>query len=232
MRMLSALLPLTLAACGALPQLHVKPTDDFEVSGSGDAPAWATVAWTAMRPRQPDGPPYDARFKLLYSKTGLYLLLDGTDRTLTTTGRKDFSNLWEEDVYEAFFWTDESAPLYFEYEISPMGFELPILVSNNGGTFMGWLPWYYLNERKIRKATAIRGGPKREGAEVQGWSAEVFIPFALFKGINGSPPSAGTRWRGNFYRMDYDGGRKTQWEWAPVGPSFHEYRNFGVLIFD
>jgi len=232
MRMLSSLLPLALAACGALPQLHVKPTDDFEVSGSGDAPAWEAASWTALRPRQPDGAPYEARFKLLYSRTGLYLLLDGTDRTLTTTGRKDFSNLWEEDVYEAFFWTDESAPLYFEYEISPMGFELPILVSNSGGTFMGWLPWYYLNERKIRKATAIRGGPKRELAEVQGWSAEVFIPYALFKGINGSPPSAGTRWRGNFYRMDYDGGRKTQWEWAPVGPSFHEYRNFGVLIFD
>src|SRR3954469_2694643 len=87
MRMLSALLPLALAACGSLPQLHVKPTDDFEVSGAGDAPAWATASWTAMRPRQADGLPYDARFKLLYSKTGLYLLLDGTDRTLTTTGR-------------------------------------------------------------------------------------------------------------------------------------------------
>jgi hypothetical protein len=232
MNRLLALLPLALAACSALPQLHVMATDDFEVRGSGAAAAWAATAWTPLRKRQAEGHPYDTRFKMLYSKTGLYVLMDGTDRTLTTTGRKDYSNLWEEDVFEVFFWTDESAPLYFEYEISPLAYELPILVSNNGGTFMGWLPWYYLNERKIRKATAVSGGPKQPGAAVQGWSAEFYIPYALFKGINGAPPGPGSRWRANFYRMDYDDGKKTQWDWAPVGPSFHEYRNFGVLVFD
>jgi hypothetical protein len=32
--------------------------------------------------------------------------------------------------------------------------------------------------------------------------------------------------------MDHDDGKTTQWDWAPVGPSFHDYRNYGVLIFD
>lgn len=240
MRCSVALFCLGLAACAspsapapaAVPTLHVSPTDDFEVTGSGDAPAWKKAEWTALRKRQADGHPYDTRFKILYSRTGIYVLMDGTDRRLTTTGRPDFSNLWEEDVYEAFFWTDESAPLYFEYEISPLGFELPILVSNNNGTFMGWLPWYYLNDRKIRKATSARGGPREKGAAVEGWTAEFFIPYALWKGINNSPPRTGSRWRANFYRMDHDDGKLTQWDWAPVGPSFHEYRNFGILIFD
>jgi hypothetical protein len=31
--------------------------------------------------------------------------------------------------------------------------------------------------------------------------------------------------------MDHDGGTRTQWEWAPVGPSFHEYQKFGDLVF-
>lgn len=240
MRPFALLLPLSLFACAgaatpepkSFPTLHVSLTDDFEVSGSGAAAAWKTSEWTPLRKRQADGHPYDARFKLLYSKTGLYVLMDGTDRKLTTTGRSDYSNLWEEDVYEAFFWTDESAPLYFEYEISPLAQELPILVSNNNGTFMGWLPWAYLNDRKIRKATSATGGPREKGAAVQGWTAEFFIPFALFKGINNSPPGPGTRWRANFYRMDHDDGKLTQWDWAPVGPSFHEYRSFGILIFD
>jgi len=232
MRLLPALLPLALAACTSFPTLRVKPADDFEVSGSGDAAAWAAVDWTPMRRRQADGAPYETRFKMLYSKTGLYVLMDGTDRKLTTTGLPDHSNLWEEDVYEAFFWTDESAPLYFEYEISPLAFELPILVSNNQGTFMGWLPWYYLKDRKIRKATSATGGPKEKGAAVRGWTAEFFVPYGLFKGINNAPPGPGTRWRANFYRVDHDDGKPTQWEWAPVGPSFHEYRNFGILIFD
>jgi len=240
MRSLALLLPLCLVACaassapapGSFPTLQVALTDDFEVSGSGAAAAWKTTQWTQLRKRQPDGHPYEARFKLLYSKTGLYVLMDGTDRKLTTTGRPDYSNLWEEDVYEAFFWTDEQAPLYFEYEISPLAHELPILVSNNNGTFMGWLPWYYQNDRKIRKATSATGGPREPGAAVKGWTAEFFIPFALFKGIHNSPPGPGTRWRANFYRMDHDDGKLTQWDWAPVGPSFHEYRSFGILIFD
>jgi hypothetical protein len=239
-KLLAALLPLGLLACASapapapssLPTLHVKPTEDFEVDGSGAAPAWKTTEWTPLRKRQVDGHPYDARFKMLYSKTGLYVLMDGTDRKLTTTGRGDFANLWEEDVYEAFFWTDESAPLYFEYEISPLAHELPLLVSNNSGTFMGWLPWGYANDRKIRKATSATGGLKEKGAAVGGWTAEFFIPTALFKGINNSPPGPGTRWRANFYRVDHDDGKLTQWDWAPVGPSFHEYRKFGILIFD
>ncbi|HLY08595.1 MAG TPA: carbohydrate-binding family 9-like protein, partial [Planctomycetota bacterium] len=128
MRRLAVLLALCLSSCaapsgpapGSFPTLHVKGTDDFELSGAGDAPAWSSTEWTPLRRRQADGLPYEARFKVLYSKSGLYVLMDGTDRKLTTTGRPDNSNLWEEDVYEAFFWTDERAPLYFEYEISPL----------------------------------------------------------------------------------------------------------------
>ena len=31
--------------------------------------------------------------------------------------------------------------------------------------------------------------------------------------------------------MDYDDGKRTQWEWAPVGKTFHEYEKFGDLVF-
>ena len=45
------------------------------------------------------------------------------------------------------------------------------------------------------------------------------------------PPRPGSRWRANFYRMDYDHGRETSWDWARVGLSFHEFRKFGTLVF-
>jgi cellulose/xylan binding protein with CBM9 domain len=240
MKTICAVLPLALAAgstllttgCSSFPELRIKSVEDFEVNGSGEAEAWKSVAWTPMRKRQPDGHPYDARFKVVYSKTGVYVLMDGTDIKLTTTGRPDNANLWEEDVYEAFFWPDESVPVYFEYEISPMNAELPIMVPNNGGSFMGWLPWHFEKDRKTRKATAVKDGAKTQGGPVKGWSAEFFIPFALLRGLQNVPPAAGARWRANFYRMDHDGGKTTQWDWAPVGPSFHEFRKYGVLIFE
>jgi predicted TIM-barrel fold metal-dependent hydrolase len=225
--------PNTTVASNALKHIyHVPATDDFKVSGDGSAAAWQKAPWEALTARKKDSHPYEARFKMLYSKTGLYVLFDGTDAQLTTTLKEDFTMIWTEDVYEAFFWPDERAALYFEYEISPMGYELPIIVPNFGGKFMGWLPWFYMDKRRIQKATSARGGEKKSGASVAGWTAEVFIPYELLNPLQNVPPKAGSRWRANFYRMDYDKGIQQQWDWARVGPTFHDYTNFGTLIFD
>lgn len=230
--------PLLLAACahvepvvGPFPSLPVKSTADFAVTGDGANAAWNRTEWVALN-RRNEGLPYETRFKVLYSKKGIYVLMDGADKKVTSSMRRDNAHLWEEDVYEAFFWTDEAYPIYFEYEISPLNFELPILVPNVGGRFRGWLPWDYEGPRKIQKATSTRGGPKETGASVEGWTAEFFIPFELFVPLDRVPPKSGDRWRANFYRMDYDDGKKTSWDWARVGPSFHEYKKYGVLVFE
>jgi Carbohydrate family 9 binding domain-like len=213
------------------PQLTVKPVDDFDVTGAGDNAAWRTTEWTQLRRRQADGRPYDTRVKMLYSNTGVYVLMEGSDRKLTATMNEDFMDLWNEDVFEVYFWPDEQYSVYFEYEISPLDHELPILIPNFGGKFLGWRPWHYEGDRRTRKATTTIDGPKESGATISGWRAEVFFPYALLRPLQNVPPEPGTRWRGNFYRMDYDDGQRTQWDWAPVGESFHEYQKFGELIF-
>jgi hypothetical protein len=213
------------------PRLSVKPAQDFDVTGTGEHAAWQQAEWTALRRRQPESHPYESRFKVLYSTTGVYFLMDGTDRKLTATMNEDFMDLWNEDVFEVFLWTDERQPVYFEYEISPLNYELPILIPNFGGQFLGWLPWHYDGTRKTRKATSTTGGPKKSQASIQGWRAEFFIPYALLRPLQNVPPKPGTRWRANFYRMDHDDGRSTQWEWARVGKSFHEFEKFGELLF-
>ena len=212
--------------------MHVKSCVDFELSGDGTAAAWKDVAWVPLARRTAAGSPYDTRVKVLYSKTGLYVLMNCTDKKITATMREDFLDLWHEDVFEFFFWTDEQYPVYFEYEISPLGYELPILIPNFGGKFLGWRPWHYEGERLTRRATTIAGGEKSPGAAIEGWTAEVFVPYKLLEPLSNVPPKPGTRWRANFYRIDYDEGRTTGWDWARVGGSFHEYRKFGTLIFD
>ena len=213
------------------PRLSVRAVDDFEVTGTGEHAAWRQTEWVPLRRRQADGHPYDSRFKVVYSSTGLYVLMDATDRKLTATIADDFMDLWNEDVFEVFLWTDERYPVYFEYEISPLNRELPILVPNFDGRFLGWRPWHYDGDRQTRKATTILGGAKESSASIQGWRAEFFIPYALLTPLQNVPPKAGTRWRANFYRMDHDDGVRTQWEWAPVGKTFHEYEKFGELVF-
>ena len=211
--------------------MTVNFSEDFEVTGTGEHAAWRRTEWIALRPRQTGGHPYESRFKMLYSSTGLYFLMDGTDRLLTATMTEDFKDLWTEDVFEVFLWTDERHPIYFEYEISPLNRELPIIVPNFGGQFLGWRPWRYERDRLTRKATSTIGGPKQPHATIGGWRAEFFIPYALLTPLQNVPPTPGMRWRANFYRMDHDEGKRTQWEWARVDRTFHEYEKFGDLIF-
>lgn len=224
------------AVCGAddapRPELAVRPTDDFEITGHGDADAWNTTDWVNLNIRPDPSVDYTARVKMLYSSTGVYVLFEGSDQKLTATQTADFGMIWTEDVFEVYLWPDERHPLYLEYEISPLGYELPILVPNVDGRIMGWLPWMYGGDRAVRKKVTVQGGPQSPCAAITGWRAELKIPYALLRPLANVPPRPGTTWRGNFYRMDYDGAEMTGWDWARVEKDFHEYQKFGTLRFE
>ncbi|HEX5170433.1 MAG TPA: carbohydrate-binding family 9-like protein [Cyclobacteriaceae bacterium] len=207
--------------------LTVKHTDDFEVTGDGINAAWKNAGWVALEKRKGETD-YKTNAKFLYSDTGLYVFFHCEDRKITATYAEDFADLYLEDVVELFLWTDESVPLYFEYEISPLNRELAILVPNFGGDFFGWTPWHYEDKRLTRHATKI---VKDDKGTVTFWTAEVFIPYALLKPLLNVPPKKGSQWRINFYRIDYDNG-SSSWVWNPVEVNFHDYKNFGVMKFD
>jgi predicted TIM-barrel fold metal-dependent hydrolase len=211
--------------------LRVPRTDDFQLTGDGRNEAWEKAPWTPLAKRGRGRAGYQSQIKMLYSATGVYVLFDGADRKITAT-KNDFDDLWTEDVFEVFLWPDESQPVYFEYEISPLGRELALLVPNVNDQHIGWLPWHYEGDRRVRKATAVTGGRARSGAAIAGWTAEIFIPYTLLAPFANVPPRPQSRWRANFYRVDYDDGKTTGWNWRRVGPSFHEFQKFGVLEFE
>ncbi len=212
-------------------RLQVKITNDFTVTGDGKAPQWTKTDWINLPVRKNPQNTLATRIKLLYSDKGIYFLFFCEDTKLTATITEDFGNLYEEDVVEIFLWTDESLPLYFEYEVSPLNYELPILIPNNNGKFFGWKPWKYEGDRKTIHQTSVQGGKKASNAAVKSWMAEFFIPFALLRPLNKVPPKSGTQWRANFYRIDYDNA-VTTWQWQPTSGNFHEYQKFGTIIFE
>ncbi|MFI5187585.1 MAG: carbohydrate-binding family 9-like protein [Chitinophagales bacterium] len=208
--------------------LKVKHTPDFEIKGDGSAANWNSSEWLELPQRNGTGISYETRLKMLYSDSGFYCLYYCEDNKITATMKEDFLDLWNEDVVEAFFWTDESVPMYFEYELSPLNYELPILVPNLNGKFLGWRPWHYEGSRKIKHATHIN----KNGDAITSWAAGFFIPYSLLKPMNNVPPQKGTRWRANFYRIDYDKGEST-WQWQKVRKqTFHDYEIFGQLVFE
>ena len=219
---------------GAAPEkgsIVIKKCQDFKITGDGSSDTWKNTEWIDIVHQGPDPSGYRTKARVLYSETGIYFLFDCEDKKLTASLMGDFLNLFTEDVVEVFLWTDESFPVYFEYELSPLDYELPIIIPNYNGKFYGWQPWHYEGDRRTRHATSTLGGEKLSGGIVSGWRAEFFIPYKLLVPLNQVPPVSGTKWRVNMYRIDYDNAT-THFAWQEISKSFHEYNNFGTFIFE
>ncbi len=234
MKVLSTL-TLTLFSIVAISQEQPKiihRTPDFEITGQGSAGQWEKADWFEIPQRTGNGEKMRTQAKVLYSDRGMYFLIECEDRKLTSSLTEDNTDLYNEDVVEVFLWTDEEHPLYFEYEISPLNYELVLIIPNFDGDFLGWIPWHYEGDRRIKHQTSVKGGEKKSMATVESWTAEFFIPYELLKPLRNVPPSSGMEWRMNIYRMDYDSGMRDRWEWKPIEKNFHEYTLFGRIRFE
>jgi Carbohydrate family 9 binding domain-like len=208
----------------------VKKCSDFMITGDGASNQWKISSWINIAQQEGNTSSYKTKTKVLYSETGIYFLFNCEDQKLTSTMKADNLNLYEEDVVEVFLWPDENFPVYFEYELSPFNFELPIIVPNKKGNFLGWLPWHYDGDRRTQHATSIIGGTKERGSVVSGWIAEFFIPYKLLNPLVQGAPNPGNHWRANMYRIDYDNGM-VPFAWQKTTKTFHEYNKFGTFIF-
>lgn len=226
--------------------LKVKTTPDFTVTGDGTSVNWNNTEWVQLPqyntetlrnagwhiPLQPNGkkdPQYKTLFKILYSGRGIYCLFRCRDSIITATLKEDYANLYDEDVVEVFLRPDTSLPAYFEYELSPLNYELPILILNNKGNAMGWKPWQYEGVRKT--VHAVKVNEQDPDSDRFTWTAEFFIPYALLTPMSNMPPSKGTQWRANFYRIDYDS-NPVYSGWQLTRGSFHDPEKFGILEFE
>ena len=211
--------------------ITVKHTEDFQLTGEGRNKAWTSTSWNLMLPSEKEDP-RKTQFKILYSNTGIYFLFHNEDGVLTATHTADFEKLWLEDVAEVFLWPDTTETIYFEYEISPLNFELPLIIPNLKGKFLGWIPWQYTGERKVIHFTHVEGGEKKSGNKITAWYAEFFIPYALMSPLSNVPPKKGMSWRANMYRVDHDKPKVVRWHWNPIETNFHQFVKFGTLIFE
>jgi hypothetical protein len=207
--------------------LMVYSCSDFMVTGKGDHAQWQKAEWVHLNKLDKGGKDYKSRFKILYSNTGIYVLFNGEDSTITSSFTKDFDKIYKGDVFEVFFHTDDKEPVYFEYEVSPLAKELVLLLTQRSGIISGWAPWPYESGRVQKKVFA-----QKNKAGIRYWTAELFIPYSLLSAFENVPPVKGSRWKANFCRLDHDTGAMIKWAWAPVDTSFHELHRFYSLVFD
>jgi hypothetical protein len=212
-------------------EIMIKKTADFIVTGDGSNENWKNTAWIELPLRGMAELHLKTRVKILYSETGIYYLFDCQDKRLTSTMNADFMDLWKEDVVEVFLWTNEKEPFYFEYELSPLNYELPLLISNENGELLRWMPFHYEQGRITGHATSSKG-EKKSNAAVTSWMAEFYIPYKLLSPLINRIPQPGMKWRANMYRVDYDNNTKTRWSWQLTNKDFHEFERFGTYLFE
>lgn len=207
--------------------IPVPTVADFALDGSGDEAGWGDSPWLDMA-RVNGASAFGTRCRLARSTTGFYLAVDCEDTRLDTTGTKDGDDLFNGDVVELFLQPDPAVQLYLEYELSPLGCDLLLIVPRRQGRFHGWLGWKAAGKREVRRAVRIRGGAQAPGATVSGWSATCFVPWTLFACFADMPVAPGTVWRGNVYRIDAAGGAHSHWALHPeTGFNFHNVEGFG-----
>ncbi|TMU50700.1 carbohydrate-binding family 9-like protein [Flagellimonas algicola] len=212
-------------------QIIVHKTTDFTPTGDGKSQYWEKVPWTNIRQRSHLNTGMETKIKALYSDKGVYFLFHCQDTELNASFNKDGERLWLEDVFEIFIWPDPSQEIYFEYELSPLNYELPLMVIKFDGELHRWQVWYFEDRRKIIHKTTVQGGPKETNANILSWMGEIFIPFETLYPMSQKKPTPGTHWKANFTRMDYQNNKSIHWSWQELPNSFHEINKFGTILF-
>jgi Carbohydrate family 9 binding domain-like len=211
--------------------LLVKRCIDFNMTGKGNNPEWQKATWTRLTKIDSGGKENKTQFKIMYSQTGVYVLFEGDDSKITSKFNHDGDDLYDADVFEVFLHPIPTSPLYFEYEINPLGKELVLLITNKNGKFSAWLPWYRV-EKHAHKKVFINGGKMKHGSPSKSWSAEIFLPFQLIDPLVAEAPVSGSRWNANFCRLDYDSGKMIKFSWSPIKEAFHEFEKYRSIKFE
>jgi hypothetical protein len=204
----------------------------IKLDGKLDEAAWKTAASTGAFVRSLDGSKAESltEAKVLWDDKYLWVAFQMEDKDVWSTLDKRDDKLWTQEAVEMFIDADGDGKTYVELQTNP-----------RGAIFDSYLPRYRENQNDfdsgMKVAVVVDGTlDKRDDAD-KGWTVEMQIPLAAAKGkeatMKGVPPTVGTTWKVNFFRMDMNAGKAQQGTaWSPplVG-DFHALDKFGELVF-
>lgn len=205
------------------------------VDGHLDEAVWgAAVNVSGFQPASKRGgsPTEDTVLLLWYDETALYFGWQCADRDIRATMTARDSRFWEEEVVEVFL-TAAALTRYFELEWNPLGGVFDAIIENTldeEGRSLGIEGDWDWTAEGMTWAARMEGTSMNGDDRDTGWWVEVRLPFAAL----GEPaPAPGTRWRGNFFRINRHGWRTPEsiaWS-PPLTGTFHQPSRFGYLIF-
>jgi len=118
---------------------------------------------------------------------------------------------------------------------------IELQVNAAGAIFDSYLPRYRQNqndwESGMKAAVSVQGTVNKRNDKDKGWTVELALPLASVVGRSTAkvaiPPTIGTTWRANMFRMEVPKGRaRMAMAWSPpLKGDFHVLNRFGALVF-
>jgi hypothetical protein len=208
-----------------LPHLSIPAVPD---DWHRDLPAWDWSAAAILPPftlADGSGPAVQQTVaRVCYNRHALFVRFDCQDTDIWGTHTERDQPIYDEEVVEVFLAAGVDTPVdYAEFEVSPNGVLLDVLIHNPGvehdevQTDFAWncpgLAWH----------------AERDDA-ADGWWAMLAIPWAAVGAPAGALPR---QWRANFYRIERPRGAAPEFScWSPTltePANFHRPERFGYL---
>ncbi len=230
-RLLSALLPLLLVACGSAdtglrpdldervrievpaikwaPRHYAAPraTTTPIIDGLLTDPAWAAAPFTAeftdIRGETLPKPRHRTRAKMLWDDEHLYIAAEIEEPCLWATLTKRDSVIFEDNDFEVFIDPDGDTYDYYELEVNLLGTEWDLLLER---PYRDGGPALHEYDTPGLKSAVHLDGTLNDPRDVDtGWSIEIAIPFHALRAIAGRPvpPVDGDVWWVNYSRVQW-----------------------------
>ena len=165
---------------------------------------------------------------LSWNDKNLYIAYRSEDSNITGTSQAKDSKLYEtDDLAEIFLDPDGDGQNYLEIGVNAFSSNYDMLIKCPSPNCGGWnakMTFDILEMEAVSKTTP------------EGFCTEIKIPFASLEKIkNGNfiQPKAGTKWKGNAFRIDY--GNTTEYlalqAYKSLNFGFHQPQEFAVFEF-
>ncbi len=209
----------------------------IHVDGKLDDPAWAKAQWTqsfvdiegSSKPK----PRFRTRVKMLWDNSYLYIAAELQEPDVHATLSQHDSVMFRDNDFEVFLKPLPATASYYEFEMNALntGWDLyldkPYKLSGKADN--SW------DIAGLQTAVSVQGTLNYAADTDRGWTLEIAYPLDAFESRQHVPrPQAGTEWRINFSRVEWQAGqaREDNWVWSPQGLiDMHVPEHWGYLYF-
>ena len=170
----------------------------------------------------------DTFVSLSWNDQNLYIAYRSTDSKIVGSFQKKDSQIFNtDDLVELFIDPDGDGQNYIEIGVNAFSSNYDLLLKCISSLCGGWNTAMNFDIAGLETVSKITS---------EGFNTEIKIPFSSLQTIkngNFTPPKAGTKWRGNAFRIDY--GNTTEYlalqHYKSLKYGFHQPEEFAVFEF-